>query len=222
MTYAVSLKLKPETYQRFQHIHQQLNAGEIKSLSKALGAVLTDISCEIIEQLFGEMSRSSHSLDGESEKIIQQVIQTMQKYMPWSVSFFGNERLTPMVNYLASMMYQQEGQGFVTYPVDSIVMKETLGCIEQIRQGNSACIAPAFKGFTQIIDQGVGYLIRDPKKMLKFNLVVDKTLNGVIHLTTQLGYKRLDKMGAQFDLESAEIYLNHFLGFLQHPAKPKT
>ena len=89
MTYAVSLKLKPETYQRFQHIHQQLNAGEIESLSKALGAVLTDISCEIIEQLFGEMSRSSHSLDGESEKIIQQVIQTMQKYMPWSVSFFG-------------------------------------------------------------------------------------------------------------------------------------
>ena len=34
MTYAVSLKLKPETYQRFQHIHQQLNAGEIESLSK--------------------------------------------------------------------------------------------------------------------------------------------------------------------------------------------
>ena len=120
------------------------------------------------------------------------------------------------------MMDQQEGQAFVTYPVDSIVMKETLGCIEQIRQGNGAYIAPAFKGFTQIIDQGVGYLIRDPKKMLKFNLVVDKTLNGVIHLTTQLGYKRLEKMGAQFDLESAEIYLNHFLGFLQHPAKPKT
>ncbi len=44
-----------------------------ESLSKALGAVLTDISCEIIEQLFGELSRSSHSLDGESEKIIQQV-----------------------------------------------------------------------------------------------------------------------------------------------------
>ena len=60
MTYAVSLKLKPETYQRFQHIHQQLNAGESESLSNALGAVLTDISCEIIEQLFGELSRSSH------------------------------------------------------------------------------------------------------------------------------------------------------------------
>ncbi len=69
---------------------------------KLWGRVLNDISCEIIEQLFGELSRSSHSLDGESEKIIQQVIQTMQKYMPWSVSFFGNQRLKPMVNYLAT------------------------------------------------------------------------------------------------------------------------
>ena len=221
MTYAVSLKLKPETYQRFQQLHQQFNAGETESLAKLLGAVLTEISCEVIEQLFGEMSRSKHALDNESEKTIQQVTDTMQKYMPWSVSFFGNERLTPMVNYLAEMMDQQAGQAVLTYPVDSILIKETLGNIEQIKQGNSAYIDPAFKGFVQIIDQGVSCLIRDPKKMLKFNLVVDKTLNGVIQLTTQLGYKRLEKMGKQFDLESAEIYLNHFLGFLQHPAQLK-
>nr|WP_252726719.1 hypothetical protein [Acinetobacter sp. A1] len=190
-------------------------------MAKPLGAVLTEISCEVIEQLFGEMSRSKHALDNESEKTIQQVTDTMQKYMPWSVSFFGNERLTPMVNYLAEMMDQQAGQAVLTYPVDSILIKETLGNIEQIKQGNSAYIDPAFKGFVQIIDQGVSCLIRDPKKMLKFNLVVDKTLNGVIQLTTQLGYKRLEKMGKQFDLESAEIYLNHFLGFLQHPAQLK-
>lgn len=221
MTYAVALKLKPETYQKFQQLHQQFNAGETESLAKPLGAVLTEISCEVIEQLFGEMSRSKHALDHESEKTIQQVTDTMQKYMPWSVSFFGNERLTPMVNYLAEMMEQQAGQAVLTYPVDSILIKETLGNIEQIKQGNSAYIDPAFKGFVQIIDQGVSCLIRDPKKMLKFNLVVDKTLNGVIQLTTQLGYKRLEKMGKQFDLESAEIYLNHFLGFLQHPAQLK-
>src|SRR5690554_325330 len=161
MTYAVALKLKPETYQKFQQLHQQFNAGETESLAKPLGAVLTEISCEVIEQLFGEMSRSKHALDNESEKTIQQVTDTMQKYMPWSVSFFGNERLTPMVNYLAEMMEQQAGQAVLTYPVDSILIKETLGNIEQIKQGNSAYIDPAFRGFVQIIDQGVSCLIRD-------------------------------------------------------------
>ena len=34
MTYQISLKLKPETHQRFAHIHQQLNAGEINYLVK--------------------------------------------------------------------------------------------------------------------------------------------------------------------------------------------
>lgn len=68
MTYAVALKLKPETYQKFQQLHQQFNAGETESLAKPLGAVLTEISCEVIEQLFGEMSRSKHALDNESEK----------------------------------------------------------------------------------------------------------------------------------------------------------
>ncbi len=32
MTYQISLKLKPETHQRFAHIHQQLNAVKAKAL----------------------------------------------------------------------------------------------------------------------------------------------------------------------------------------------
>ena len=88
MTYQISLKLKPETHQRFAHIHQQLNAGESQSLAKPLGEVLADISCEVIDQVFGDLARLSTSGDGESEKIIQHIVDTMRKYMPWSVSFF--------------------------------------------------------------------------------------------------------------------------------------
>jgi uncharacterized protein (DUF2236 family) len=104
MTYQISLKLKPETHQRFAHIHQQLNAGESQSLAKPLGEVLADISCEVIDQVFGDLARLSTSGDGESEKIIQHIVDTMRKYMPWSVFFFSNDRLIPMVNYLEQRM----------------------------------------------------------------------------------------------------------------------
>jgi hypothetical protein len=68
----------------------QLNAGESQSLAKPLGEVLADISCEVIDQVFGDLARLSTSGDGESEKVIQHIVDTMRKYMPWSVSFFSN------------------------------------------------------------------------------------------------------------------------------------
>ncbi|MBV7619367.1 hypothetical protein KVQ86_24770, partial [Escherichia coli] len=83
MTYSIALKLSPATYQHFQQLHQQFNQGNPHSLAKPLGEVLSHISCEIVDQVFGEIARTSSSPDRESEKIVQQVIDTVQKYMPW-------------------------------------------------------------------------------------------------------------------------------------------
>ena len=214
MGYAVTLHIQPETFARFIEIHQQMQAGTTVSLAKALGEALADISCEIVDQVFGDATRQHAGADYESEKIIIQIKDSVRKYMPWAVSFFSNERLLPMVDYLAGMTHQKDGRCLLSYQVDNVVVKETLGCLEQIRAGNHAYIQPAFKAFTQIVDQGVTSLVREPKKMLKFNFVVDKTLNGVISLTTQLGYKRLEKLGAQFDAETTEKYFGHFFEFM--------
>ncbi len=60
------------------------------------------------------------------------------------------------------------------------------------------------------------------KKLLKFNFVVDKTLTGVIHLTTQLGYKRIEKVSTQFAFIHAQKTLMHFFSFLEQPNQPST
>jgi hypothetical protein len=55
-----------------------------------LGAVLSEIACEVIEQVFMVLLQDNqhHSLTGESEKVIQQILEAIRKYMPWSVSFW--------------------------------------------------------------------------------------------------------------------------------------
>ena len=219
MSYMISLKLKAETHQRFQQIHQQLNQGENESLAKPLGEVLADISCEIVDQVFGEIARLSTSDDRESEKAIQQIIDTVRKYMPWSVSFFGNDRLIPMVNYLIKMAHEKNGQNYISYRVDHVLVVELLGCVEQVKSGNSQYVSPALKAFTEMVDQSVTHLVREPKKMLKFNFVVDKTLNGVISFTTQIGYKRLEKIGTYYDAHETHRYFDHFLMFLNPEPK---
>lgn len=214
MSYTVELKLKPETYQQFQNIHTKLNNNDREPQSKALGDNISNIACELIDQAFGSLVNQSSSKDGDSEKVLKQVKDAITKYMPWSVSFFGNDRLLPMVNHVNGLMKRKNDQGYITYPVDKVVVEELLGCAEQLKQGNTAYVKPGLKAFTQVVDQGVTSLIREPKKLLKFNMVVNKTLDGVISLTTGIGYKRFDKLSTIYDAQTIGKYFDHFVAFL--------
>lgn len=225
MSYAVFLQINENTMIRFQDVHQKLQQHASESQSKALGKVLSDISCEVIEQVFTvllKQDRNTTQLSdehlAESEKVIQQILDALRKYMPWSVSFFSNERLLPLVNYLSAQMYQKDQQSFIFYPIESTLAVETLALVERIQQGELQWIETAFDQLIQIVDQGVTCLIRRPKETLNFNFVVDKTLNGVINMTTHIGYKRLEKLGRQVDASTSTLFINHFMAFLRKQA----
>ncbi|MFE1653262.1 hypothetical protein [Acinetobacter baumannii] len=210
MSYKVFLKISDSTYTQFASIREKLHAGVRESQSKVLGDVLSDLSCEIIEQVFSVLlkdeqdnSTMTQKQRYESEKVLQQILDTFRKYMPWSVSFFGNERLLPLVDYMTSLMKEREQEVYITYPITPQLVQQAQTLTEQIREGNMQSVEKAFQTLIQIVDLGVTSLVREPKKRLKFNLVVDKTLNGVINMTTHLGYKRLEKLGTQVDQMTA-------------------
>ncbi len=225
MRYKVFLKISDSTYTQFASIREKLHAGVRESQSKVLGDVLSDLSCEIIEQVFSVLlkdeqdnSTMTQKQRYESEKVLQQILDTFRKYMPWSVSFFGNERLLPLVDYMTSLMKEREQEVYITYPITPQLVQQVQTLTEQIREGNMQSVEKAFQTLIQIVDLGVTSLVREPKKRLKFNLVVDKTLNGVINMTTHLGYKRLEKLGTQVDQTTATHYINHFLAFMHQAA----
>ncbi|MDH2506617.1 hypothetical protein V8P92_15085 [Acinetobacter baumannii] len=225
MSYKVFLKISDSTYTQFASIREKLHAGVRESQSKVLGDVLSDLSCEIIEQVFSVLlkdeqdnSTMTEKQRYESEKVLQQILDTFRKYMPWSVSFFGNERLLPLVDYMTSLMKEREQEVYITYPITPQLVQQAQTLTEQIRAGNMQSVEKAFQTLIQIVDLGVTSLVREPKKRLKFNLVVDKTLNGVINMTTHLGYKRLEKLGTQVDQTTATHYINHFLAFMHQAA----
>ncbi|QNW95431.1 hypothetical protein IC800_03735 [Acinetobacter seifertii] len=225
MSYKVFLKISDSTYTQFAAIREKLHAGVKESQSKVLGNVLSDLSCEIIEQVFSVLLQAEQDNSAmtekqrqESEKVLQQILDTFRKYMPWSVSFFGNERLLPLVDYMTSLMKEREQDVYITYPITQQLVQQAQTLTEQIRAGNMQSVEEAFQTLIQIVDLGVTSLVREPKKRLKFNLVVDKTLNGVINMTTHLGYKRLEKLGTQVDQTTATHYINHFLAFMHQAA----
>ena len=220
MNTAVFLNIHADTYARFAHIRAQLLQGSKESQANALGNVLSEMACEVIEQVFMVLLQENqhHSQTGESEKVIQQILEAIRKYMPWSVSFFGNDRLVPLVEYLSKSIQLEDEKVYMTYPIEQQLAQQVKSSSQKLAGGDRHETVNALKLLTDVIDVGVTHLIREPKKCLKFNFVVDKTLNGVIIMTTHLGYKRLEKLGTQLDQQVAVIYVDYFLKFMRHQA----
>lgn len=221
MSYSILLKINEVTYDKFETIRQQLNDGTSASQSRVLGEVLSEIACDIVEQVFSVLliqnsqpTVISHKYKTESEKVIQQIIDAVRRYMPWSIALFGNERLCPFVNYFSNMIKYHDQQVYVSYPIDRNLVQQAHALVAQIKNNEINDMADVFHTLIQIVDLGVTNLIREPKKCLNFNKVVDKTLNGVIHITAQLSYKRLEKMSNQVDSNTATDCVNHFLAFM--------
>lgn len=221
MSYSILLKINEVTYDKFETIRQQLNDGTSASQSRVLGEVLSEIACDIVEQVFSVLliqnsqpTAISQKYKTESEKVIQQIIGAVRRYMPWSIALFGNERLCPFVNYFSNMIKYHDHQVYVSYPIDRNLVQQAHALVAQIKNNEINDMADVFHTLIQIVDLGVTNLIREPKKCLNFNKVVDKTLNGVIHITAQLSYKRLEKMSNQVDSNTATDCVNHFLAFM--------
>ncbi|WP_336042140.1 hypothetical protein [Acinetobacter dispersus] len=221
MSYSILLKINDVTHGQFETIRQQLNAGTHESQSRILGEVLSEIACDIVEQVFSVLliqnrqpTQLTHKYTVESEKVIQQIIGAVRKYMPWSIALFGNERLCPFANYFSNMIKYHDEQVYVSYPIDRQLVQQAHTLVTQLKNNEISDMVDVFQTLIQIVDLGVTSLIREPKKCLNFNTVVDKTLNGVINMTAHLSYKRLEKMGNQVDANAATDCVNHFLAFM--------
>ncbi len=221
MSYSILLKINEVTHGQFETIRQQLNAGTSESQARLLGEVLSEIACDIVEQVFSVLliqNRQPTPLmqkyTAESETVIQQIIGAVRKYMPWSISFFGNERLCPFANYFSNMIKYHDEQVYVSYPIDRNLVQQAHALVTRLRNNEISDMLDVFQTLIQIVDLGVTSLIREPKKCLNFNTVVDKTLNGVINMTAHLSYKRLEKMSNQVDSHAATDCVNHFLAFM--------
>jgi len=174
MSYKVFLKISDSTYTQFASIREKLHAGVRESQSKVLGDVLSDLSCEIIEQVFSVLlkdeqdnSTMTQKQRYESEKVLQQILDTFRKYMPWSVSFFGNERLLPLVDYMTSLMKEREQEVYITYPITPQLVQQAQTLTEQIRAGNMQSVEKAFQTLIQIVDLGVTSLVREGRRLIR-------------------------------------------------------
>lgn len=226
MPHQIQLKINPQTYNELAEITQKLNQGEKRDLAKDLGRVFTDMSCQVLEQVFGTLVKEKQAKQTttgrqkEAEQILHQIESALKKYMPWSISFFGNDRLKPVANHILKKFHAADTNNIqMYYSLDRQLGEEAQADLNAIKQGDFAVLPKLMRNLVKIIDLGISEFIRDPKTLLKFNFVVDKTLNGVINMITSTGYKRIEKIADEYDTTDqtgATYYAEHFGKFLIH------
>ena len=67
----VFLGLEKNTFEQFQSISERLKQGTSSSIAQELGQVLAEMSCHLVDQVFGEIAKIRAHADLESENTLQ-------------------------------------------------------------------------------------------------------------------------------------------------------
>lgn len=202
-----------------------LKSGSTESLSARAGQLLTDITCQTIDHVFEEMMQRFLRVEGlpedkkakihESIANIEEVKSIIHKYMGWAISKFSNERILPVISYFYHTIESRDGQSQLVVSLSETTAQRAIHSLQDLKLKRVNDMTPAIECLIEVTDIVIDKLIRHPMHLLKFNIVVEKTLNGVIKMTTSMAYKNLLKLGRSLDPVLYDTAADHLQQFLQ-------
>ncbi|MEK6788393.1 MAG: hypothetical protein AABY68_05535 [Pseudomonadota bacterium] len=219
VAYATTTELQTQVFQ----LHQALQAGIRDDQSKLATRLIQDAAHELITIFFSELIVSLQSAgdlpayrDGAS--MVSEIADKLTHYLGWASAFFSNERIKPAVSHYHAMMLQRPLDGSMQ-PVIAFAIPDALAqrlekVLVPLSQGQAASAHEGIEALIEVIDLALHALLIKPKQLMKFNFVVDKTLNGVISLTQSLSFRSLRKIGEQMPAAHQPILAQHLQQFL--------
>ena len=93
--------------------------------------------------------------------------------------------------------------------------REARVSLQALRDGSAPDARAGIEVLIRVIDEALQPLLFVPKQRMKFNFVVDKTLNGVISITTSLGFRSLRRLGEHLPTHLHKPLADHLAQFLK-------
>ena len=197
----------------------------VKESQAALaGKLITDASCDLIDAFFGQMMLSLQAQDPsspvfrEAVAVIEDIKGKLRHYLGWVTGFFSNERLAPVVSHYRSLMTTLPvagvPQAHMAFSISPALAAEAKASLDALRDGSAPDAKAGIEVLIRVIDEALEPLLYVPKQRMKFNFVVDKTLNGVISVTLALSNRSLRKLGQFLPRPMFVPVANHLESFL--------
>ena len=225
--YAVALPLNDRFKQQIEQLHLSA-ADQHASLPEQAGKLMSEITCHIIDFIFTDMvqkfaavkdlaAEKLHSFK-ESLKQIEDIKAIIRKYFSWAVAWFNAKRLKPVIGHYYELIdyceINHQALPCLMYPISDELADKAIMSLDELKSMNATNALHAMECLIEVIDVGVTKVLKEPKDLLKFNFVANKTLDGVMNMTTALSYKSLRKIGHAMDPQlhqSASLHLQQFI-----------
>ena len=190
---------------------------------KAGTRLLADAYCDLLDHCLIDLLRTihqthpSHTMD-EALRMTEEVKEKIHHYLGWVAGFLSNERLVPVIAHFNGLVQEMELHGerqhFTVFAISPDLAANAMRVLATLHDGSARHIDEGMELLIQAIEEGLEPLVLRPKQLMKFNFVVDKTLNGVITLVISLFKRSLRKLGPHLPRDlypQVALHLERFL-----------
>lgn len=190
---------------------------------KAGTQLLADAYCDLLDHCLIDLLREihqthpSHMMD-EALRMSEDVKEKIHHYLGWVVGFLSNEKLVPVIAHFNGLVHEMElhgqHQSYTVFAISPGLAANATRVLASLHNGTVTDLDEGMELLIQTIEEALEPLLLQPKQLMKFNFVVDKTLNGVISVVVALLKRTLRKLGPHLPRELYVQVATHLERFL--------
>ncbi len=191
---------------------------------KMLGIhLLIDALCELMDtcfvQIFEEMAQTHPSKELiDAHAVIEDIKGKAHHYIGWVAGFLANSRLPPVIAHYHSMNHLMDlGDGakvYMAFNIEPEFAAELKPALAKLADGSLTDIHEVVDLLIRVMDVTLEPLLLTPKNLMKFNFVINKTLDGVIGVVRILNRRMLRKLAPSMPRELYPTVARHLDAFL--------
>lgn len=196
----------------------------ISDADKMLGIdLLIEVTCDLMDNCFGDifaelsLLNPSKELD-DASAVIERLQTKARHYIHWLGAYLSNSRLPPVIAHYNLLLHSVDlGQGVKSYmafsisPEFALELKEALVNLEN---GVIKDMDEMVDLLARVFNETMVPLLIKPKDLMKFNFVVNKTLDGVIGIAKMLNKHMLHKLAPSIPTNQYSVIARHLSQFL--------
>jgi len=221
----VCIELDAQIPARTRDIHSKLQSGTRESQAKAaadtLGLAINVMVDRFLSQLLRDLGQAhpEYSLYPQALKVVDDIQGKVAHYLNWLTRFLSNSRMSVVTGHYLALMKplvpDSPSREFLAVSLPPDMAIKARQTINALRDGSSKDVAVGIEVLVEIVDAVLVDFVYEPKRLMRFNAVVDKTLDGVIYMIKGLAFRQLRQLGQHLPIEHVPIFLDHLERFFR-------
>lgn len=184
--------------------------------------LLAEVYCDLLDTCFvrilDDLNRTNPSPELiDARRVLDDIKEKTRHYVRWTAGFIANERIPPVIAHFYDMTHKQglgRDQPFMGFNLSPKLAAEIARVVPTLKDGSAKNFDEGMELIILVIDETMGPLSLEPKSLMKFNFVVNKTLDGIISVVKVLFKRMLRKLSPKLPPEMFPQIAAHLETFL--------